>query len=169
MSGRTLARPSTPAKDPARGLLGHSVGAQLVLGTLGTGDAVDALAVVNLLDELDRALFGQSVAVVDEGSVTNIELGRQRADVERQTVMIVGTAPEVTVSATGGDPLPPDATVKSLGMRSTCRFGSVPFDKGGLSATFAFLDGRKLMVRRSPVAIGAPVRGCLRFAEGLSF
>jgi hypothetical protein len=166
---RTLARPSTPAEDPARGLR-RSVDPELVLRALRTGDPVDALAEAHLLDELDQALLDQTPAMVDERPVTNVEFAGQYPDVEGQTVMVVGAAPEVAVNTIGGDPFPSDATVESLGVRSTSRFGSVPFDKGdGLSATFAFLDGRKLMVRRSPVSIGAPVRGCFRCAEGLSF
>ena len=165
---RTLARPSAPAEDPAGSLFRRAVDAQVILCTVRAHNTERALAKGALLDELQLALLDEPVAVVDEREVADVELGCSLSDVERQTVMLIGAPPEMPVYPVGWDAFPSRTTVASLGIRSTDRFGSVPFNKG-LSATFAFLLGRKLMVRRSPVSIGAPVRGCLRCAEGRTF
>lgn len=164
---RTLARRSPPENDPGAG--GRiDVGPALVLGAFGAGHFVHTLAALGGLHSPYLLVVDEPVAVSGDGVVGDVERLGGVAYVECQAVMIISSPPEIPVEGAIADALPSDVTVASYGVSPLDRFGSVPCSKG-LSSRFAARDGRKLMVTRSPVAIGSPVRGCRRLADGLTF
>lgn len=110
----------------------------------------------------DVAAVHEPVQVVAGGLVGDVEFFGELTDMQSYPAAVVDEAPEMAVNIGEGDTLPAAPAIETLGVRPKGRVVSLRLSRGsscGFSWSLALIDGRKLMVRRTPVSMRAPVRG----------